>query len=224
MNAPITDITYTVTNASGVNVTGLPAGVTHSYDPATGILTISGVPTVSGTFNYMMTAIECGTATASGTITVQGVDISVTQSGTTLSAVQAGATYQWVSCPGYQAISGATGQSFTPSVSGSYAVVVTMGTCRDTSACYFVDITTKLEGDMVSQGWRLYPNPSSRVFVIENELGRMGVFELVEVSGRILYAWRLNVGTHEMRIELPAGVYYVRERESGSVQRLMILE
>jgi len=221
VKTPITDITYTVANANDVNVTGLPAGVTYSYDPATGIVTISGVPTASGTFTYTVTPTGCGTATASGTITVQGVDVSVTQSGSTLTAVQAGATYQWMSCPGYQAISGATGQSFTPSVSGSYAVVVTVGSCQDTSQCYMVSASSVSEGE-ASSGWRVYAAPLSGAFMIENRLGRMGDFELVDVSGRVLDTWRLDVGIHEVRVKVPRGLYFVRERRSGTVKRLVI--
>src|SRR5690606_12994726 len=54
-NTPITNITYEVTNFSGVTdaiVSGLPPGVTGVYNPTTHIITISGNPTSSGTFNY----------------------------------------------------------------------------------------------------------------------------------------------------------------------------
>ncbi|MCS7029666.1 MAG: SBBP repeat-containing protein [Bacteroidia bacterium] len=66
VGTPITNITYSTT-ATGVNVTGLPAGVTFTYTG--GIVTISGTPTATGTFNYTVTP-SCGTPTATGTITV----------------------------------------------------------------------------------------------------------------------------------------------------------
>jgi gliding motility-associated-like protein len=70
INTAITNITYTVAgSATGASVTGLPAGVTGNF--AGGIVTISGTPTVSGTFNYTVnTTGPCGTPTATGTITV----------------------------------------------------------------------------------------------------------------------------------------------------------
>ena len=50
INNAITDITYTIGGgATGAGVTGLPAGVTGAYNA--GVFTISGTPTVSGTFN-----------------------------------------------------------------------------------------------------------------------------------------------------------------------------
>ncbi len=69
INNAIVNITYAVTGATGATVTGLPAGVTGNY--VAGVVTISGTPTASGTFNYTITLTGgCGTVTATGTITV----------------------------------------------------------------------------------------------------------------------------------------------------------
>jgi hypothetical protein len=47
----LTDITHATTGATGIGTaTGLPAGVTAAF--ASNTITISGTPTVSGTFNY----------------------------------------------------------------------------------------------------------------------------------------------------------------------------
>ena len=77
INTPITNITYSVGGSgTGGNVTGLPVGVTGNY--AGGVITISGTPTVAGTFNYTVsTTGPCGIPTASGTITVNN-DATVT--------------------------------------------------------------------------------------------------------------------------------------------------
>jgi gliding motility-associated-like protein len=70
INTPITNITYAVgASGNGGSVSGLPAGVTGSF--AGGVITISGTPTVSGTFNYNVNSTgPCFNPTASGTITV----------------------------------------------------------------------------------------------------------------------------------------------------------
>ncbi len=70
INTPITDITYAVTlSSNGGSVSGLPAGVTGTFAGA--VITITGTPTVSGTFNYTVTTTgPCVNPTASGTITV----------------------------------------------------------------------------------------------------------------------------------------------------------
>ncbi len=70
INAAIAAITYTVGGSGiGGSVTGLPAGVTGVY--AGGMISITGTPTVSGTFNYtVLTTGPCITPSATGTITV----------------------------------------------------------------------------------------------------------------------------------------------------------
>ncbi|WP_262733012.1 HYR domain-containing protein [Gaetbulibacter sp. NE] len=64
----LVNITYNITDAPSITVTGLPTGITSSYVGS--ILTISGSTTQTGTFNYNITTTGCGTATASGSIIV----------------------------------------------------------------------------------------------------------------------------------------------------------
>jgi len=74
INVGINSISYSIPGAVSVAVTPLPAGVVSAYDSGAGILTISGTPTIDGTFNYTVvpTGGSCdGTETpVSGTITV----------------------------------------------------------------------------------------------------------------------------------------------------------
>ena len=71
INTTITPITHTTTGATGIGTaTGLPSGVTASW--ASNTVTISGRPTVAGTFNYSVPLTGgLGSAQATGTITVQ---------------------------------------------------------------------------------------------------------------------------------------------------------
>ncbi|WP_051234350.1 T9SS sorting signal type C domain-containing protein [Flavobacterium denitrificans] len=65
-------ITHTTINATGINsagITGLPAGVTASWNANT--ITISGTPSATGTFTYNIPLTGCANAvSATGTITV----------------------------------------------------------------------------------------------------------------------------------------------------------
>lgn len=58
-NTAIVPIKYTIVGATGVTLTGLPAGVSSSYDSETGELLISGIPTRAGIFNYTITTLPC---------------------------------------------------------------------------------------------------------------------------------------------------------------------
>jgi hypothetical protein len=71
VDTAITPITYSTTGATGATFSGLPAGVTGTFSG--GDITISGTPTVAGTFNYTVTLTGgCGgVTTATGTIIVR---------------------------------------------------------------------------------------------------------------------------------------------------------
>jgi gliding motility-associated-like protein len=74
----LTDITHTTTGATGIGkATGLPEGVTATW--AANKITISGSPSESGTFNYMIPLIGgCGSVSATGSITVKATkDVSI---------------------------------------------------------------------------------------------------------------------------------------------------
>ncbi|WP_163517052.1 HYR domain-containing protein [Gelidibacter japonicus] len=69
----VENIDFSVFNATTVNVSGLPAGVTGVYNAALNRVRISGNPndSVSGTFPYTITATNsCNTVTSTGVITV----------------------------------------------------------------------------------------------------------------------------------------------------------
>ena len=104
----IDPIQYQVTGtATNVVVTGLPAGVTSSYNAATGLVTISGSANNGGVYNYTITTSGgCNPqAVANGSITVTGrpvLNYTVTRTvcdGSTLDFVLnsnlPGTTYTW---------------------------------------------------------------------------------------------------------------------------------
>lgn len=69
LGSPITNITYTTTGATGSSFSNLPSGVSGSW--IDNLSTISGTPSVSGTYLYTMTLTGgCGTSTTTGSITV----------------------------------------------------------------------------------------------------------------------------------------------------------
>ncbi|MEL1249043.1 beta strand repeat-containing protein, partial [Flavobacterium helocola] len=155
INTPVTNITYSVTNATGATVSGLPAGVTESF--AAGVFTISGTPTASGPFNYTITTTgSCSpAATTTGTITVTPLNtiaagtsqtVCVNSAITTITLATTGAT--GATFAGLPA--GVTGSwsgnvvtiSGTPTVSGPFNyTVTTTGGCPPATTTGTITVT-----------------------------------------------------------------------------------
>jgi hypothetical protein len=75
INTAITNITYSTTGAGGATFANLPTGVTGTW--ASSVVTISGTPSVSGTFNYTITLTGgCGLVTKTGTIKVMPLPLT----------------------------------------------------------------------------------------------------------------------------------------------------
>jgi uncharacterized protein (TIGR02145 family) len=71
VNTVLTNITHGTTSATGIgSASGLPTGVSAAWSG--NVITISGTPTVTGTFNYTipLTGTSCSSVNATGTITV----------------------------------------------------------------------------------------------------------------------------------------------------------
>ncbi|MFM9005246.1 MAG: hypothetical protein ACKOSR_07050, partial [Flavobacteriales bacterium] len=74
-NSPINTITYSTVSATGATFSGLPTGVTGSWNA--NIVTISGTPTVSGVFNYTVTLTGgCPSANNSASGTMESVAVN----------------------------------------------------------------------------------------------------------------------------------------------------
>jgi hypothetical protein len=169
INTAMTNITMTLGGgATGATVTGLPAGVTAGVAGAT--LTISGTPTVSGSFNYSVTTAGngCTVATANGTLTVDNPSVAPTAiSGATIiclggattltvtgSTLGTGASYQWFtgSCNGVAAGTGAS-INVSPTANTTYYVNASAsgtGSCPAT-VCINTAITLPTSGTALSR-------------------------------------------------------------------------
>ncbi|NOX45722.1 MAG: T9SS type A sorting domain-containing protein [Chlorobi bacterium] len=137
--------------------------------------------------------------------------------GHTLTSLAIGVSYQWIDCTDSSFVEGATGQSFTPEVSGDYAVILTDGPCSAMTECYTVVITglDKLNADNIV----LYPNPNNGFFVLKTgEYKSKLSFDITDVMGNVVYQSK-DVGQNT-RIDLndcPSGVYVLTLRSGNSI-------
>ena len=113
------------------------------------------------------------------------VDTGVTQNGFSLVANHVSPTYKWLDCNnGYAVIPGATAQTFTPTVPGSYAVVLSQSGCTDTSNCH-VMATVGLNTLNPIEGISVYPTITSNEINVQlNQTYDKVQIEIIDLTGR----------------------------------------
>lgn len=116
--------------------------------------------------------------------------------------------YQWITCdPVLEPIPGETGNTFDPSESGYYAVVVSDGSCADTSDCVYLGFR--------SPSLRSFPNPvNSRVY-FEASSSEVNEVMLTTVGGAVVLRkepdWQGYIGVMDVS-NVAAGVYLISVR------------
>lgn len=177
------------------------------------------VYTTSGTFNEIIpNSVGCD---SNLTIQLQltSLDLNVSNSGGVLISAATNVSYQWIEC-GVGPVAGATGATFAPTTTGDYAVIITDGTCSDTSACETVTQVGIDESALT--GINLSPNPGRDQFVLD--LGhRMEAVEVSvhDINGREVFR-RAYWSEEEIMVQskVAPGLYTVTVRAEGKIAHL----
>ena len=137
---------------------------------------------------------------------------------------QENAEYQWMNCETNELIEGATQQQFTPEVSGSYACIITLGECVDTTECEYVSagvgITENSTTDLI-----LYPNPTTGIVTVQlapETLSLNPEIQVFDVFGRMLDIVETfhETSLQAVQIDLSRyanGIYFVKLVNDGNV-------
>ncbi|MBN4072466.1 T9SS type A sorting domain-containing protein [Crocinitomix catalasitica] len=162
----------------------------------------------NNTATFTLTAADGCDSTVTLDLIVNGPAISVTQTGSTLTADEAGATYQWLDCPAMTPIVGATSQVYTATANGDYAVIITNGGCTDTSTCYTVTGVSVIENDFGNE-LLVYPNPTDGNFSIDlGENYQTVSITMTDLSGKEILSKTYKEGQLlNLKIDEPVGVY-----------------
>ena len=162
--------------------------------------------------SLLMSIMGCDSVITTN-LTVTVVDVTVTQNGTLLTAASDGLDYQWVDCnDNHSLLDGETGQSYTATESGNYAVIITDAGCSDTSDCYSVviDAVNLLsESDIL-----IYPNPTRDNIILDfnQEYNRVDI-EVLNIHGQYILknSYSGVIGTIELELkDYENGIYFLR--------------
>ena len=172
--------------------------------------------TSNGMITWTWTDGDLNTVTQMQDVVITDIDVATTVNGGTITSDQTGATYQWVDCDnGNAAVGGETGQDFTPSSSGNYAVEVTIGNCTETSAC--TNMTVTGISDVANTSLKIYPVPARDVLFIESDQVLKQVL-VYAIDGSLMNVY----SQYEKQIDvsgLASGVYLLQViSENGTSQ------
>lgn len=148
------------------------------------------------------------------------IDATVTlEEGISLTANQDGATYQWVSCPDFEEIAGATEQTYTPAVGDGeeFAVIISLGGCVDTSDCVPFAFESIEEYNRLNAV--VYPNPSTGLVYIQLQDAGVAVsVTLTDMKGSVvLNAQNFNPSTALDLGGLENGIYLLQIKSEAGI-------
>lgn len=215
-NVVINDVTAPVPNTSTLpNLTSNCS--VSSLTPPTATDNCSGI--ITGTHNVTLPIVanttitwtfddgHGNTSTQTQNAVITSLNTNVTVSSTELSADFSTAdSYQWMDCDnGNQIIPSETNATFTPTQSGNYAVIITEGTCSETSTCYnYISILNLIESNKLH--YSLTPNPARNILKIESaeQIENVTIYSL---TGELMFSENVDViDVHK----LIAGMYIIK--------------
>jgi trimeric autotransporter adhesin len=179
----------------------------------------------SGTYTDTLTALGGCDSIVTTNLTVKApVNIATTLSGTTITAIAAPATYQWINCTGNTTIATATSQSYIATANGNYAVIVTQNACTDTSACVSITSIGLEKVIATANTISIQPNPNNGEFVIRASKN-MNSIKITDVFGKVIQV--LQPSGLEIAIDIQGqakGMYFVNVMTDGKQQIFKVVK
>lgn len=145
-------------------------------------------------------------------INVHSIDTSVIVIGSNqLMANTLSATYQWLDCTFNTPVFGAMSQTFIPTISGDYALIVSDNYCIDSSSCFQM-ITVGLDESLIYKILNTYPNPVKNEVTI-NFIDAISNADIIiySLNGQILKTYT-NVSGSSIQLNLSnfeSGTYII---------------
>lgn len=124
--------------------------------------------------------------------------------------------YQWIQCIGnetYTVVPNETTQSFTSSISGSYAVIISKDGCSDTSTCQSVVINSSEKELALENNISLFPNPTTgKVRMNLTRPLEEIMLEVINHAGKVVYknTYRSTTGVDIDLSKFALGIYEIK--------------
>jgi hypothetical protein len=176
--------------------------------------------TASGMYNDTVTNAAGCDSVVTLNLTITTFVATATDNGNATATASAGTTYQWINCATNTPIAGATAQTFAPTANGSYAVIVSNGTCSDTSNC--VNITNVGIKENTISTIEVHPNPTHDVVFVTMDASS-AVVEVMDAQGKLVQTTQIKSGDQVDLSAYERGVYTLRIKTDlgTSIERIV---
>lgn len=163
-------------------------------------------------------------STVSLNLRIQTLSLDITRINGVLFVDETEANYQWLTCPAYTPINGATDRSFTPTENGDYAVLIGKNNCSDTSECFAmnnVGLKHLLDNSQIT----IYPNPSNDQVTIDfGEMSKNIKITIMGLDGKLIsnhiYQEKSSIA---MNINVSPGIYFLQIETENNIQTVRLL-
>lgn len=194
-----------------VNVNNGTGPYTYQWNDPDNQTTTSIVDLCADSYSVVVTdANDCSASANISVIEPDEIDVTISLVGASIAASNIEADgYQWMNCALNEPIQDAIESSYTPVENGSYAVIITEGTCSETSICYDIQNVGLKEHETSTQA-NVYPNPNNGVFYIDN-VNEKTNFQVLDIQGKVVFSDQANVGKTKVDLsKLGGGIYYIK--------------
>jgi hypothetical protein len=209
--------TFIITNAVGCDSLVTLDLTINTSDATTDVITecdsltwIDGITyTISNTIaTHVLTNLAGCDSIITLDLTITDIDVSTTESNLVISANNTTASnYQWINCNDNSLMIGETYTTFTATEDGEYAVVITKGSCSDTSDCVTIAGVGINEKSVLDVS--IYPNPNKGEFTIQT-LNGTGLVNIYTIDGKFITSVKIIDSNQLISLgDFERGVYFV---------------
>jgi Concanavalin A-like lectin/glucanases superfamily/Secretion system C-terminal sorting domain/HYR domain len=151
-------------------------------------------------------------------------DNSVTVGSFTLTANGIG-TYQWYNCDTETIVSGETNQSFTPTISGNYSLIISNIVCTDTSDCHYV-VGTGINNSGTNTATKVFPNPASDIVTIIPGTNQNINLSIYNMTGSMVY-FKENINSESIVLNIEnysRGIYLIKLASENNFEVIKLIK
>lgn len=173
-----------------------------------------------GTYATLLVASNLTDSLVVSHLMINAPASGITVSGIVLTAENTNASYQWLDCTnGMNELINETGQSFTPTVNGEYAVELTENSCVDTSMCILVNAVSLSELDKTFD-FSIYPNPVVDVISIQTNatIQQVRIFNALGVEVLVIEI-KNKLELLKIPFANPTGIYFIELKTDTDTTR-----